>query len=214
LLEQLVKNIDRGIPLGNPANASDGKHLQIVDFLQHQAREDDRIMTVDEATGALTFKRGRRTLDTISIPQWIGAALEMVSSLAKIDGFMLLDYIGHIKHVMGLAETYQWSQVRAYDDEYRRLQHRHRFRWGSQDWTVQDARIFHLHTPKFSTPHVRRMQTHAPICGKFNSPKPCTFTPCKYIHACRICGKSSHNALSCTSPLRTAADGAASGEAQ
>ena len=100
--------------------------------------------------------------------------------------------------VSELIEEHTWQSLILYDmhNEYRKLQHHHGFRWGSDSQ--------HLHTrflqkqqgtlsrhASSARKRTSKPSTEAPICKVYNSPAGCYWPRCKFQHICIApgCGK-------------------------
>ncbi|KAL9970441.1 hypothetical protein ACROYT_G022817 [Oculina patagonica] len=87
------------------------------------------------------FKKKTPALDTITLSQSMGASVKILNVLLERQNMnvrAIQDYLAYIVKVSELIEEHTWQSVILYDNEYRKLQHRHGFRWGSDSQ--------HLHT--------------------------------------------------------------------
>ena len=145
------------------------------------------------------FKRKTPALENITLSQWMGASVKILNSLLlrnNLDKKSIQDYLAYIVKVSELIADHKWQSVILYNNEYRKLQHRHRFRWGSDSQ--------HLHTrflkkrqgtvssyASSAGTRTSKPSTEAPICKAYNSPAGCHWPRCKLQHICIApgCGK-------------------------
>ena len=122
----------------------------------------------------------------------MGASVKVSNALLlchNMDRKAIQDYLAYIAKVSELIEEHALQSVILYDSEYRKLQHRHGFRWGSDSQ--------HLHT-RFLKKRQRTLSSHASsagtrtdksstktaICKLYNSPTGCHWPRCKFQHIC------------------------------
>ena len=73
-------------------------------------------------------------LQAISLSQWMGASMKILNVRLvqnRMEMGALQDYLAYTVKISELIEDHTWQSVILYDNEYRKLQHRHQFRWGS-----------------------------------------------------------------------------------
>ena len=126
----------------------------------------------------------------------MGASVKMLNVLLKrqnMDITAIQDYLAYIVKVSELIEEHTWQSVILYDNEYRKLQHRHGFRWGSDSQQLHKKR--QGTSPSNHIPPARargsKSSTELSICKLYNSPTGCQWPRCKFQHICIApgCGK-------------------------
>jgi hypothetical protein len=179
----------------------------IVDFVNTGSTTTERVLS-NNSDGQLVFKSGpsKPKLENITVPQWSVANLAIMQKLLQ-DGSLgqeqILDYLSYSTRVYQLLSSHDVRSVYFYDREYRRLQHTHRFRWGTDiphiqtvflkpqalssatNNTVQNSR------PRNSTslpPRASHTPQGVEICKRFNSRKGCFVKLCKFAHVCSVPG--------------------------
>ena len=95
-----------------------------------------------------------------------------------------------------------WASVMLYDDEYRYQQARFKFPWGADSQHLSSTKLVrrdtkdggkigkgqHLRGPRSQEDTAETGRT----CDFFNEGKVCPHKPCRFRHACSICGKKDH----------------------
>jgi hypothetical protein len=113
----------------------------------------------------------------------------------------ILDYLSDTTRIYQLITTHDMTSVLFYDREYRRLQGRHKFRWGTDIPLFQTVFL----KPKMARPSKPQPQREVQyqgkftlhsasgkeICKKFNSRQGCTLSACKFEDSYNMpgCGK-------------------------
>ena len=125
------------------------------------------------------------------------------------------DYLSYTVKVSELLESYTLISVLHYDDQYRKLQHEYKFRWGSDSQHLHTRFLKRRERPNLSNlTSASGTATHssfvsptaAPICRQFNSALGCQWPNCRFAHICIVkgCGKphsQTKHTLSPPSPL-------------
>lgn len=93
-------------------------------------------MISDNDDGQLIFKSGlsKPKLESLSVWQWSVANLAILQKLLQencLGQDQVLDYLSYTTRIYQLFSTHDIKSVYFYDREYRKLQHGHRFRWGT-----------------------------------------------------------------------------------
>ena len=143
-------------------------------------------------------------LENVSLAQWSVANLAILYRLvaeSKLHGGNILDYLSYTTKICQLVQSFTLISVLLYDREYRRLQARHDFRWGTD-------------VPHFHTIHLqpRTVQPNQPVSGKanggtqknttpasltldgkvicklYNSKAGCHYKECRFAHQCSHSG--------------------------
>lgn len=191
--------------LGKPNAGKEEKPLLIPDFVDvysgSNAPEEQEIGSSGGAQVIVrAFKKKTPALDTITLSQWMGASVKILNVLLERQNMnvrAIQDYLAYIVKVSELIEEHTWQSVILYDNEYRKLQHRHGFRWGSDSQHLHTRFLKKRQGSSFSntTPpagaRANKSSTDQPICKLYNSPTGCHWPRCKFQHICITpgCGK-------------------------
>ena len=111
-------------------------HYDIVDFIDMSGASLREEFVSGSANGQLIFKSGpaKPKLDQVNQTQWSIANLAIMYRLLQegtLEQASILDYLSYSTRLYQLLAAYDQSSVFFYDCEYRRLQHTHSFRWGT-----------------------------------------------------------------------------------
>ena len=151
-------------------------------------------------------------LHTVTIEEWCLANTRIMDRLTTgqaVNASTLRDYMCYTMKVCELFKHYQRPSVLQYDREYRHLQARHGFRWGTE---CTHLHTLHLRLKATSTSlatsssatttgrghgQQRRGQTSGggsaedKVCYQYNSWQGCSYgADCKYRHVCSETGCS------------------------
>jgi len=152
--------------LGKPtAGKKEEKPLLIPDFVDmYLGSTEPEEQEIGSSGGAQVivraFKKKTPALETITLSQWMGTSVKILNVLLKrqnMDVTAIQDYLAYIAKVLELIEEHTWQSVILYDNEYRKLQHRHGFRWGSDSQ--------HLHTRFLKKRQGTFPSNHTPPAG-------------------------------------------------
>jgi hypothetical protein len=198
----------------------DTKYYDIIDFIRRSNRTEEVLLDSSEAA-QLIFRSGasKPKLETVSICEWAIANIAIMYRLSE-DGLLsgvsnMLDYQSYTVRVFELFQRFQHSSVLLFDREYRKLQAKNNFRWGTDvghhlqsvllvpkgisNSSIQNKGVnntYNISKPKGRGPATKDGHT---ICIKYNSHAGCNFRDCKFQHVCSVpgCGdthtKLSHN---------------------
>lgn len=186
-------------------SAASGKsaptHYQMSDFVSNAIEEE--IVVGGNGTQQVIVKSGPRKpkLENVTLAQWSVANLVILYRLvaeSKLHAGNILDYLSYTTKICQLVQRFTLLSVLMYDREYRQLQARHRFRWGTD--------VPHFHTIHLQTSTARPSQpapgktnsgaqknapTASPltldgkvICKLFNSKNGCHYKDCCFVHQC------------------------------
>ena len=191
-------------------SAASGKsaptYYDITDFVSNQVEEE----AVVGGNGAqqVVLKSGPRKpkLENVTLAQWSVANLAILYKLvseSKLHAGNILDYLSYTTKVCQLVQRYTLISVLLYDREYRQLQARQEFRWGTD---VPHLHTMHLQTrtsrpaqpaPRRANTGIQRNVTSTGqnvtldgrvICKLFNSRVGCHYKECKFVHQCSHSG--------------------------
>lgn len=180
-------------------------HYDITDFICNTIEEE--IVVGGNGSQQVVVKSGPRKpkLENVTLSQWSVANLAILYRLvaeSKLHAGNILDYLSYTTKICQLVQRYTLVSVLMYDREYRQLQARHSFRWGTD---VPHFHTIHLQ-PRVSRPAPQMggktaMGTHksatpaAPltldgkiICKLFNTRAGCPYKECRYVHQCSHAG--------------------------
>ena len=196
-------------------------HFDIVDYVDNSSlSQTERVLSNNE-DGQLIFKSGpsKPKLENINLSQWSIANLAIMHKLLEqqyLSQGQILDYLSYTTRVYQLIATHETRSVLFYDREYRRLQHLHKFRWGTDVPHIQTVYL----KPRHLAQNAQQVQTSKPntyksaqagsndqfpprashtaqgleICKRFNSRKGCAVRQCRFAHACSVPGCSDNHA--------------------
>ena len=164
----------------------------------------------DSAGGQLIFKSGpvKPKLESLSLCQWSMANLAIMNKLlstAALAQSQVLDYLSYTMRVYHLISSCNMVSVFFFDREYRRHQHQHDFRWGTDiphlhSVYLRPKPISHSSKPQAPGPKYSGRQqqfshsyaSHTPIgreiCKKYNSRKGCHLSNCRFEYVCSVPG--------------------------
>lgn len=192
------------------AAASSGKSApssyDITDFVSSNVEEE--IVVGSNGTQQVILKSGPKKpkLESITLAQWSVANLAILYKLVedgKLHSGNILDYLSYTTKICQLVQRYSLVSVLLYDKEYRQLQSRHDFRWGTD---VPHFQTVHLvarvpkpspnNASKSSFNQGSRSQTQQSpltvdgkiICKLYNSKTGCHYKECRYVHSCSHVG--------------------------
>ena len=190
-------------------SAASGKsvstHLDITDFISNTVEEE--IIVGGNGTQQVIVKSGPRKpkLENVTLAQWSVANLAILYRLigeSKLHAGNILDYLSYTTKICQLVQRYTLISVLLYDREYRQMQARHGFRWGTEvphfhtiHLQVRSARPSQLAPGKASGGGQKSTPPSAPltldgkvICKLFNSRNGCHYKDCRFVHQCSHAG--------------------------
>lgn len=197
---------DPQIYIKSLTNTQDNYH-DIVDFVSACGTSfNDETLLSHSSTGQLIFKSGpsKPKLELISLCQWSMASLAILYKMLEegsLSQANIIDYLSYTTRIYQLITTHDMTSVLFYDREYRRLQSRHKFRWGTDIPHIQTVFLKpKMARPSKPQPHrgtqyqgkfILHSASGKEICKKFNSRQGCTLSACKFEHSCNMpgCGK-------------------------
>lgn len=185
-------------------------NYDITDFISGTIEEE--IIVGGNGTQQVVVKSGPRKpkLENVTLAQWSVANLAILYKLvgeSKLHAGNILDYLSYTTKVCQLVQRYTLVSVLMYDREYRQLQARHGFRWGTD---VPHFHTIHLQPRPThpSQPSARSSGSHSGkggnskggtlsttqtldgkiICRLYNSKAGCHYKECRYAHQCSNAG--------------------------
>lgn len=181
------------------AGKSDTAYYDIVDFVPGEIlKSEDSVLAtsdgVEIVARATQSKRGK--LFNVTTAQWSAANSAIMARLLQ-DGVLNMaginQYLNYTYKVSDLGRTYTWQSILQYDREYRQLQARLGFAWGTD---ISHLRATAL-TPKQWTSgptHYKRPPKKSSVggegvnvCRDFNKGS-CQRPACKFAHRCSVAG--------------------------
>ncbi|KAK3753557.1 hypothetical protein QZH41_001658 [Actinostola sp. cb2023] len=123
------------------------KPLLIPDFVNNGAydesfEEEQEIVGSLGARIVLRAPKAKPKLENVSLTMWVAANARIMHELSQTGKLasmgQIADYLSYTVKVAELLESHILNSVVLYDNEYRKLQHKFGFRWGSDSQ--------HLHT--------------------------------------------------------------------
>ena len=186
-------------------SATSGKsaptHYDITEFVANSVEEE--VLVEANGTQQVVVKTGPRRpkLETVTLAQWSVANLAILYRLvegSKLHAGNILDYLSYTTKVCQLLQRYTLVSVLLYDREYRQLQARHGFRWGTDvphfhTIHLQPRVVRQIHpdpvrvnkgNQKNSTPVSSMTLDGKVICKLYNSKSGCHYKKCKFAHQC------------------------------
>ena len=126
---------------------------------------------------------------------WVAANARIMNELittGKLSGTSsIADYLSYTVKFSELLESHTLTSVMLYDNEYRKLQNKYGFRWGSDSQHLHTRFLVKRRTqfapmPQEANARNRQPLTAAPICKQFNSLLGCQWPNCRFQHVCLI----------------------------
>ena len=183
------------------------KPLLIPDFIS-TATYDGSVEDEQEIGGSagarivLRAPRSKPKLENISLSMWVAAnarIMHKLSNTGKLSGpSQIADYLSYTVKVAELLESHTLASVVIYDNEYRKLQHQYRFRWGSDSQHLHTrflvkSRALTQSNQTLARPYAdsrsnsgRQPQFVRPICRQFNSLSGCNWPQCRFQQVCLV----------------------------
>lgn len=180
-------------------------HYDITDFVSNTVEEE--IIVGGNGMQQVVVKSGPRKpkLENVSLAQWSVANLAILYRLiseSKLHAGNILDYLSYTTKICQLVQKYTIVSVLLYDREYRQLQARHGFRWGTD---VPHFHTIHLQprvinpgqlaSGKTNTGAPKNTPSSTPmtldgkvICKLYNSKAGCHYKECRFAHQCSHAG--------------------------
>ena len=179
------------------------KYRAIVDYIPSGSGQED--LEEHEITPGLVLNvSGKKTkLDSISPAQWMAANANILADIIEtenVNPLYVTDYLAHTAKIAELAGVFTWKSLFAYNDEYRRKQHKFNFRWGADSPHMIVVKLVPRQQPqvrddksKTNNNWKQRDSATKPAgttCRNYNNKAECNFSPCKHRHVCEWCFKS------------------------
>lgn len=181
-------------------------HYAIVDFVDISSSPVERVVSSNDDFEIVCRSGTRKPkLENISISQWSGANIAILYRLHQ-DGTLglpeVFDYLSYTSHIYSLISSHELISVFYYDQEYRRLQAMHKFRWGTAIGHLAPG-FLRLRNPgttshkvksgyEFKRTSGRTNHGHSSegrqICRGYNSKSGCNYRNCKFEHVCNVPG--------------------------
>ena len=197
------------------ASASSGKsassYYEITDFVSNNVEEE--IIVGSNGSQQIVVKSGPKKpkLEQISLSQWSVANLAILYKLVeegKINSANILDYLSYTTKICQLVQRYSLASILHYDKEYRQMQAKHNFRWGTDIPHFQTVHLIPRAPRPATTLGPKQGGTHALkptnlqspltvdgkiICKLYNSRAGCHYKECRYDHSCSYQGCHQHH---------------------
>lgn len=184
---------------------------EIVDYIHLVPPIGEEQVVSDNGTAQFVLRSAAKKpkLHSVSVEEWALANTRIMDILSRsaADKGVLRDYMAYTMKVCELYKCYERTTVLQYDREYRHLQARYGFRWGTD-------------TPHLHTLHLRLKSTlpagagaavgsahriggqhgqgqrqrrpadgQSPVCFQYNSRDGCSYgAACKFRHVCSESG--------------------------
>ena len=194
---------DPQVFLGTGANKVKGgeaKPLLIPDFVNGQyygsIDEDHELGSSGGTSVILRASTTKPKLENVSLSMWVAANSRIMNELmtsGKVTGkFSVSDYLAYTVKVAELLESHTLISVLQYDNEYRKLQHKFSFRWGSDSqhlhtrFLVKRRNTISQSPQKSQSGRNRQQQVGTPICKQFNTVAGCQWPNCRFQHVCLV----------------------------
>ena len=192
-----------------------GSFHDITDFVDNMPTETDKVVSSTDDYQLICRSGPRKTkLENLAVNQWSVANIAILHKLVQ-DGMLPLsqvfDYMSYTTYLYRLMNAYDLVSVYMYDREYRRLQHAHKFRWGTVvgHLSTQHLRLRQSkenvgstrtsrqngsgqNSKAYNNGNQSKVASHSldgkPICRNFNGRGGCNMTDCRYMHVCNVPG--------------------------
>ncbi|KAI8490456.1 hypothetical protein Bbelb_317240 [Branchiostoma belcheri] len=128
---------DQSLYINSGAPEKGEKPLLIPEFVDSfsQPESDHEVARDGNTSIILRTSRSRPKVETINIPAWSAANAKIMAKLIQSNKLAtkqdVEDYLAYTIKVSKLLEVFDVPSVMLYDNQYRILQNRHGFRWGS-----------------------------------------------------------------------------------
>lgn len=179
---------------------------EIVDFIHLVPPVREERVISDQGDTQFVYRNAPKKpqLHTVTVEDWCLANTRIMDTMMNthtLTGSTLRDYMCHTMKICELFKHYQRPSVLQYDREYRHLQARHGFRWGTDCPHLHTLHL-RLKTSAVTTEYNQRQQrrghtgagttsTDDRVCYQYNSRQGCSYgANCKYRHACSEAGCS------------------------
>lgn len=184
------------------------KYKKIINYIPKSRANDDREVKLADGVYIKTDQGSKTKVDSVSPSQWITANASILAEIIKEECQspellnMITDYLSYSAKIGELGGRFTWSTVMSYDDEYRDLQSRYGFRWGTDSSHMSTVilsprDVKSSQSQRFTKNNNFTPQKNGKTCGYFNYDKKCPHEPnCKFNHVCELCGKD-HSKLAC-----------------
>lgn len=178
------------------------KYRKIVEYLPQRSRHVDEEIKVGEGLFVKLDKGKAMKAENVSPSQWIIGNASILAEIldecevSEATANFTKDYLSYTAKIGDLGGRFTWQSVMLYDDEYRSLQSRYGFRWGTDSNHLSTVIL----TPREQKPVGKKskMNHNSKTCGYYNMGKECPHEPhCKFAHVCEICRKT-HPKIACT----------------
>ena len=203
-------NIARGPGLQDPelflhlaAGKGDTTYLDIVDFVPGDIlKNSEHVLSVSDDLELIARSGSTRQNKLLSVTptQWSAANSAIMARLIN-DGLLgprgVQQYLNYSYKIGDLGRSYTWSSILLYDREYRQLQARLNFDWGSDISHLRATTLI----PKQQQSHVqtnkrgfgrqgqasvgRSTAGQLILCRDFNKGS-CFRSPCRFLHRCSV----------------------------
>ena len=166
--------------------------------------EEHELTSAPQQRVVVRTARAKPKLEKITLAMWVGANSKIMHKLIQKGTLSspsdIQDFLSYTVKVSELLESYTLISVLHYDDQYRKLQHEYKFRWGSDSQHLHTRFLKRRERPNLSNrTSASGTATHssfvsptaAPICRQFNSALGCQWPNCRFAHICIVkgCGK-------------------------
>ncbi len=179
-------------------NAGAKTVYEIVDFINLVPPVLEEQVMSEQGQVQLVYRSAPRKpkLESVSVEEWCLAntrIMEMLLTSRDWEVSVLKDYICHTMKVCEFFKHYQRPSVLQYDREYRHLQARHGFRWGTD---CPHLHTLHLRLKQQPSSTATAARSHAArhnnprsngsqLCFQFNSRQGCSYgDSCRFRHQC------------------------------
>ena len=185
---------------------------EIVDYVNLVPPVMEEEVISEHGTSQFVHRSGakRPKLANVAIEEWCLANTRIMDILVSESPSILRDYMAYTMKVCELFKCYERPSVLQYDREYRYMQARQCFRWGTD---APHLHTLHLRlksvapsgasmtqrTANYTSQRSRRTAAtttdgQQQVCYQFNSKDGCSYgSTCRYKHACSEKGCTEHH---------------------
>ena len=183
-----------------------GNCYDITDFVDSMPNETDKVVSSNDDYQIICRSGPKKPkLENLAVSQWSVANIAILHKLVQ-DGTLPLsqtfDYMSYTTYLYRLMNAYDLVSVYMFDREYRRLQHAHKFRWGTvvghlstqhlrlrqSKENVGNAKTSRQNNAFNQSKLVSHSLEGKPICRKYNGRGGCSLAECRYMHVCNVPG--------------------------
>lgn len=178
----------------------------ILDYIPKRSRSNEDEFEISDGVVIKMKSRNKLGVENVTPSQWIVASCNILAEIIKNESeslskdqlaTLVCDYMSYSAKIGDLGSRFTWSSVMIYDDEFREIQHKHGFRWGSdsEHLTTVSLKEREKSSSSANSSGVFKGSAKKPerkyYCSKYNEGSVCAYgEECKFLHACENCRRA------------------------